>query len=103
VSGRLSRLIAAVIGVSANSAAASSAVCGPAQRRTTRCSTNTAATPSMTCTSAIAHGWKPNTTVPSVWVQNASGGLSTVTTPAGSKPAKKNAEASWDIECTAAA
>jgi hypothetical protein len=103
VSGTLSRLIAAVIGVNANSAAASNAVPGPARRRTTRCSTNTAATPSTAWTSAIAQGWKPNTVTPSVCVQNASGGLSTETTPAGSKPAKKNASTFRDIECTAAA
>ena len=90
-------------GVSANSAAASSAVRAPAQRRTTRWSTTTAATPSTTWISAIAHGWNPNTATPSDWVQNASGGLSTVTTPAGSKPPKKNAETLWDIECTAEA
>ncbi len=103
MSGRLSRLIAAVIGVSAKSAAASSAVRAPAQRRATRCSTSTAATPSTTWTRAIAHGWNPKTATPSTCVQKASGGLSTVTTPAGSNPAKKNAVTSCDIECTAAA
>src|SRR5438067_13477793 len=81
VSGLLSRLIATVIGVTANSNAASSATCPPAHNRTVWCSTKTAATPSSTCGSKTDQPWKPKIHTETTCGHNAIGGLSTVTTP----------------------
>ncbi len=47
VSGLLSRLMATVMGVRVSTSAATSAAPSPAQRRTVRCRTSTAATPSI--------------------------------------------------------
>ena len=83
-SGLFTRSIATVIGVSANVAAAISATFSPAQRRTVRCNRNTVATPSTACGSASAQACQPKIHTDTTWGHRPIGGLSTVTTPAGS-------------------
>ncbi len=84
MSGLLSRLTATVMGVRVSTRAASSAACSPAQRRTVRCSTNTPATPSITCGRISAQPCSPKILLLMTWGHSAAGGLSMVTTPAGS-------------------
>lgn len=74
----------------------------PAQRRTVRCSTSTAATPSSTCGRIRAHPCIPKILLLITCGHSAAGGLSTVTTPAGSKEPKRKFVQLCPIDFTAA-
>jgi hypothetical protein len=89
VSGLFVRLIATVTGVSAKINAASSATRSPAHRRTVRCSRKTAATPAITSGSSSDQPWYPKIRTETTCGHSAIGGLSTVTTPYGSKEPKR--------------
>ncbi len=102
MSGLLYRLIATVTGVRAITSAARSAVPSPAQRRTVRCRTNTAATPSRTCGRISAQPCIPKTLLLTTCGHSAAGGLSTVTTPAGSKEPNRKFVQLRPIDFTAA-
>lgn len=102
VSGMLCRVRTTVIGVSASATAASSSAVSPAHARTTRCSTTTAAAPSIACGSATAHTCNPNTRTDSACGQNAPGTLSNVIDPAGSNAPNTNACQLSDMLRTAA-
>src|SRR5687767_7661337 len=91
-----------VIGVSAKTAAAISAAFSPAHIRTVRCSRKMAATPKTTCGSSTDQLWKPKIRTESTCGHNDNGGLSMVTTPAGSSEPNRKFVKFNDIDLTAA-
>src|SRR3989337_3721515 len=91
-----------VIGVSANTDAAISAAFSPAHIRTVQCSRKIAATPSMTCGSSTDQLWKPKIRTEITCGHNDNGGLSMVTTPAGSSEPNRKFGKPDDIDMTAA-
>ena len=83
-SGLLWREIATVIGVSASTRPPANPAARPNRRRTRSYTSQTVATPISACGTSSAHELKPNARAESAWTQRASGGLSTVMTPAAS-------------------
>src|SRR5207249_8099814 len=89
LSGRLSRLTATVMGVTASTSAAISPAVFPNTRLTPKYNTTTDAIPAIAPGSRIEKLEKPNAFAKPLAIQRATGGLSTVMKPAGSYDAKK--------------
>ena len=83
-SGLLWREIATVIGVSANVRPATVPAARPNRERARSYTSPTVATPISACGTRIDHKFKPNARAESACTQSASGGLSTVCSPAES-------------------
>ncbi len=83
-SGLLWREIATVIGVVASTRPATKPAARPNRRRTRSYTSATDATPISACGTRRLSEWKPKTLTNATWTQLASGGLSTVITPAWS-------------------
>ena len=83
-SGLLWREIATAIGVNASTRPATKPAARPNGRRTRSYTSTTVATPISASGTSMASGWKPNTFTDSACTHSASGGLSTVITPAAS-------------------
>nr|WP_245775563.1 hypothetical protein [Saccharopolyspora flava] len=78
MSGLLCRAITTAIGVTASASPASVPAAGPKPRRTTCCTTHTAATPAMAWGSSRLQVLNPKIRADSACTHRASGGLSTV-------------------------
>jgi hypothetical protein len=101
-SGLLCRAIATLIGVSANTSPAANPPARPKRRRTRSYTSATDATPISACGTSRLSEWNPKTFTESACTHKASGGLSTVITPAASNEPYRNACQSELIARTAA-
>ena len=99
----ITRDIATMIGVNANSTPPMRPAARPATRRTVDINSHTEAPPSSTVGSISDHGWNPNNRVDNDASHIESGGLSTVTQPPESTEAYQKACQLVPIERTAAA
>jgi hypothetical protein len=88
-SGRLSRSTATFTGLTARTRPASVAATGPNRRRTVTHSRATAPAPARALGSSRLQLLTPNRRADNPWIHGATGGLSTLMNPPGSKAAKK--------------
>ena len=103
LSGRLSRLTATVIGVTASASPAISPAVFPNTRLTPKYRTTIEAIPAIAPGSRIEKLEKPKAFANPLAIQRETGGLSTVMKPAGSYDAKKKLCQLWVMLRTAAA